>query len=90
LGDGQGVVARYHEFRSRWVPSISDRKLAKFFSPEDKDIDGIEKAESLDDEERVDDKTWHSELAKEKDLLEEEAEEEAEEDEMDVEDGQKK
>ncbi|KAJ7288069.1 hypothetical protein C8J57DRAFT_1278953 [Mycena rebaudengoi] len=55
-------------------------------SDQDKDIDGIEKAESLDDEERVDDKTWHTELAKEKDLLEEEAEE----DEMDVQDDQKK
>ncbi|KAJ7677449.1 hypothetical protein B0H17DRAFT_910238, partial [Mycena rosella] len=38
----------------------------------DKEIEGIERAESLDNEEHVDQKTWQSEIMKERDALEEE------------------
>ncbi|KAJ7442594.1 hypothetical protein FB451DRAFT_1057468 [Mycena latifolia] len=39
----------------------------------DKEIEGIERAESLDNEEHVDEKTWHAEILKERDALEEES-----------------
>ncbi|KAJ6585202.1 hypothetical protein B0H19DRAFT_1227703 [Mycena capillaripes] len=39
----------------------------------DREIEGIERAESMDNEERVDAKTWHAEILKERDALEEES-----------------
>ncbi|KAJ6462043.1 hypothetical protein C8R47DRAFT_993200 [Mycena vitilis] len=39
----------------------------------DREIEGIERAESMDDEERVDAKTWQAEIIKERDALEEDS-----------------
>ncbi|KAJ7643964.1 hypothetical protein FB45DRAFT_896529 [Roridomyces roridus] len=44
----------------------------------DKEIDGIERADGLDDEEHVDPGTWTAELTRERDILEEEEDEESE------------
>ncbi|KAJ7486076.1 hypothetical protein B0H11DRAFT_2157280 [Mycena galericulata] len=44
----------------------------------DKEIDGIERAESMDNEEKVDAKAWQTEIIKERDALEEEEDEEEE------------
>jgi len=49
----------------------------------DKEIEGIERAESMDNEERVDQKTWHSEIVKERDALEEEEDSDSSDDEED-------
>jgi hypothetical protein len=47
----------------------------------DKEIEGIERAESMDNEEHVDQKTWHSEIVKERDALEEEEDSDSSDDE---------
>ncbi|KAJ7816975.1 hypothetical protein B0H14DRAFT_2374294 [Mycena olivaceomarginata] len=39
----------------------------------DREIEGIERAESMDNEERVDAQTWQAEIIKERDILEEES-----------------
>ncbi|KAJ6471195.1 hypothetical protein DFH09DRAFT_954494 [Mycena vulgaris] len=49
----------------------------------DKEIEGIERAESMDNEEHVDQKTWHSEIVKERDALEEESDSDDSDDEED-------
>jgi hypothetical protein len=38
----------------------------------DREIEGIERAESMDNEEHVDAKTWQAEIIRERDALEEE------------------
>ncbi|KAJ7758163.1 hypothetical protein DFH07DRAFT_958508 [Mycena maculata] len=48
----------------------------------DKEIDGIERAESMDNEERVDQKTWQAEIVRERDELEEEEDEEEDDEDM--------
>lgn len=47
----------------------------------DKEIDGIEGAESIDNEERVEARTWQAAIVKERDALEEEEDEDESDDE---------
>ncbi|KAJ7132983.1 hypothetical protein C8R46DRAFT_1140233 [Mycena filopes] len=44
----------------------------------DKEIEGIERAESLDNEEQVDAKSWQAEIIRERDILEEESDSDSE------------
>lgn len=65
-------MGRYHE-RGTWSVQFPARLgLCTHCLVADKEIDGIERAENMENEEKVDAKTWQAELVKERDALEEE------------------